>query len=43
VVRLGGDGDGGDLPFMPEHDEQDQKKPPESTAENAPDSELSLA
>ena len=41
----GDDGDhgGGDLPFMPDHDEQDQTKPPESTADNAPDSELSRA
>ena len=37
-----GHGRGGDLPFMPDHDEQDQTKPPESTADNAPDSELAL-
>ena len=42
----GGNGDcGGDLPFACPtiHDELDQIKPPESTAENAPDSELALA
>ena len=42
----GGNGDcGGDLPFACPtiHDELDQIKSPESTAENAPGSELALA